>query len=88
MRGHLRGSILKPLFIADRIVGWSKMLWSMGKPSEIAPLLRPRGCIREVAKTFALPVWQKQRILSREAMSSRRKGQGVILAAMFFISRS
>jgi hypothetical protein len=74
--------------MAERMEGWLNILWSIGKPSETAPLLRPRGFMREVAKTFVLPVWQKQRSLSKQAMSSKRKGQGRILFVIDLTSKS
>jgi hypothetical protein len=58
----------------------------MGKPSWTPPLLRPKEFMRLVAKTAVLPVWQKQRTRSRDAMSSKRKGQGGTLLLIALIS--
>ena len=44
--------------------------------------------MRLVAKTAVFPVWQKHRILSREAKSSSRKGHGSTFRLIAFISIS
>jgi len=56
LSGHLQGSILNPWSIAIEIMYCSNSRRSMGNPSLKAPLLRPRGCIRLVAKTAVFPV--------------------------------
>src|SRR6266702_51421 len=76
LRGHLRGSIFNPWSMARGIIRCSNSGRSMGNPSLRAPLLRPRGCIRLVAKTAVFPVWEKHNTLSNDARSSNRMWHG------------
>jgi hypothetical protein len=58
LRGQDVGLILKPCCEAKNIVGCSKPLRRIGKPSYNAPRLSPSGCITPVLRTAVLPVWQ------------------------------
>jgi hypothetical protein len=58
LRGQEVGLILKPCCEAKNIVGCSKPLRRIGKPSFNAPRLSPSGCITLVLRTAVLPVWQ------------------------------
>jgi hypothetical protein len=70
--GQLVGITLNPASIASVNDFSAQSLKSTGYPSVTRPLLSPSGRMRLVAKTAALPVWQKHRVRSKDASSSRR----------------